>query len=60
MTREPGFLLALTEVPVRVDEAGADGAVGGAVEIGVALWTPTRARLSWDSPARDALATLLV
>ena len=56
LTREEAarFLLALAEVPVRVDEAGADeGAVEGAegAEIGrrARARTPTRARLSWEA-----------
>ena len=62
LTREEAarFLLALAEVPVRVDEAGADE---GAVEIGVALVDADAGEIVVggfvDSPARDALATLL-
>ena len=63
LTREDAarFLLALAEVPVRVDPLG--GAHGGAVEIGVALVDADAGEIVVggfvDSPARDALAALL-
>ena len=62
LTREEGarYLLALAELPI---EDGGGGAEGGAVEIGVALVDPDVGEIVVggfrDSPARDALATLL-